>query len=109
MDSALTPKTIVGTSGPKSQMAFPFIAWLGKQFADVPEDHFILVEKLMSDAVSEGVVSTKWWKEHSKEYLYKKNIGGVWKCRPMFGPKLTGGPGNTMASGVGGASGVTGA
>ncbi|MCC7100275.1 MAG: AAA family ATPase [Rubrivivax sp.] len=81
-DAALTPEALAGGArGPVSKYPAVFGLWLQTYFATLPPD-FVPVADVRARALADGVVSDKWWNEHSAEYLDKRNVNGLWLCRP---------------------------
>ena len=83
LDSMLTPETIAGGSrGPVSEYPAAFGMWLQAFFHGYPADQGMEVSKVKQAAIAEKIVSARWWDDHSKTFLDKQNIGGMWYCRP---------------------------
>lgn len=86
-DHTLTPQNLLGVGkerGPLSQYAFSFPIWLKAQFLTTPPTEGLPVASLKTKAVAECAVTERWWNEHSSQHLDKRNIGGVWYCRPKI-------------------------
>lgn len=86
LDSALTPESIIGLGkerGPVSQFAIEFPLWLKAQFASVPADQGFPISELKRRALTDGVATESTWEKHSAKFLDKKNVGGIWLCRPL--------------------------
>lgn len=82
-DAALTPEAIAGGArGPVGKQGISFGVWLQALFATLPANEGVPVTAVRTQAVAEGIVSLKWWNEHSGEYLDKCNVNGDWMCRP---------------------------
>ena len=89
-DQSLTEKTAVGPSrGPKSQYTHLFGFWV-KTYFNVAKSEWLLVDDVRGAALRENIVSDRWWKDHSSEYLEKKNENGVWMCRLKKGAEWKG-------------------
>jgi len=87
LDSALTPSSTVGKArGPKSQYEAPFAGWLKSLFLNYPNHEWLAVGMVKQCALSERVVSPKWWDKHSSDHMQKQNINGEWMCRPLNRP-----------------------
>lgn len=87
LDSALTPKTAVGSSrGPKSKGDLPFAIWMKAVFAVQAPGEWLQIEGpqgAKSIAMRDGACpSESWWNKHSGDYLDKQNVNGTWLCRP---------------------------
>lgn len=84
LDQDITPESVIGSGsrGPVSEYPSAFGPWLRAYFLTTPADQGLRVSDVKSAAVGGKVVSAKWWDDHSAEYLDKRNIGGVWMCRP---------------------------
>jgi len=83
LDSALTPQSMIGNErGPVSQYGVVFPNWLRAQFVATPLTEGLMVADVKRRAIADGVATERWWNEHSQEYLEKRNVGGVWQCRP---------------------------
>lgn len=83
LDTTLTPDNVVGGQrGPVSQYGFAFPMWLKAQFITTPPTEGRPVADIKRSAIADGVVTERWWNEHSQQYLDKRNVGGTWMCRP---------------------------
>ena len=83
LDQDITPESQVGGSrGPVSKYPAVFGQWLRSYFMTTPPNQGLLVADLKAAALADGVVTRRWWNEHSGEYLDKQNVGGTWMCRP---------------------------
>jgi hypothetical protein len=82
MDRLLTPSTLIGTHGKKSEKPVLFVGWLRQQFEKVPPNQGMRVTDVRAAAVGMGIVTEVWWNKYSGDYLDKRNIGGEWHCRP---------------------------
>ena len=81
-DAALTPEALAGGArGPVSKSPAVFGIWLKEFFAVLPPEPFP-VTTVRERALGLGIVSEKWWNEHSGEFLLKHNVNGTWMCRP---------------------------
>jgi hypothetical protein len=82
-DPSLTPEVIAGGSrGPVSTREPAFGLWVRSQFPADSPDQELPVAALLERALAAGIVSRKWWNEHSPDYLEKRNVRGQWVCRP---------------------------
>ncbi|WP_193090146.1 AAA family ATPase [Advenella sp. FME57] len=82
LDSALTPKSVVGSArGPVGKNEPAFGIWLKAQFENVHPGYTLPLSQIKQTALSAGF-SERWWAEHSGRYIEKQNISGVWYCRP---------------------------
>ncbi|MFT3963729.1 AAA family ATPase [Propionivibrio sp.] len=82
LDASLTPENLVGgTRGPISKYPAAFGLWLRAQFMTTPVNESQRVTDVKAAALAAGVVTARWWDEHSITYLEKQNFGGVWYCR----------------------------
>ncbi len=82
-DHTLTPESIAGAArGPASKQAPAFGIWLNAVFAAVPTGQGLPIARVKALALEDRIVSSRWWDEHSSEYVEKRNVGGVWECRP---------------------------
>lgn len=83
LDPALTPESLVGgTRGPVSKKPAAFGQWLRAHFFSTPHDQGQRVADVKAAALTTEIVTSRWWDDHSGEYLDKQNVGGVWWCRP---------------------------
>lgn len=83
-DHTLTPEALAGAArGPVSKQAPAFGVWLRAAFAAVPTGEGMPIARLKGLALADKIVSARWWEEHSAEYMEKRNVGGVWMCRPI--------------------------
>lgn len=83
LDPDMTPESVVGgTRGPVSKFPAAFGPWLRAFFVTTPPHVGLKVADVKAAAINAGVVTARWWDEHSSEYLDKQNIGGIWQCRP---------------------------
>ena len=87
LDTALTPKTAVGSSrGPKSKGDLPFAIWIKASFAVQAAEAWLQIDGhqgVKATAMRDGACpSESWWNKHSGDYLDKQNVNGTWWCRP---------------------------
>lgn len=83
LDSALTPQSMVGKArGPVSQYEATFAMWLHAFFANYPPAQWLPAPQVKIAALDQNAVSPSWWDKHSNEFLQKRNVGGIWECRP---------------------------
>lgn len=83
LDSALTPQSMVGGErGPVSKYEAAFGMWLRAHFMTTPVNEDKRVADVKAAVLTAGVVTARWWDQHSGSYLDKQNIGGIWWCRP---------------------------
>jgi len=82
LDGALKPENLIGGErGPVSQYGITFPLWLKAQFVNLP-DSGLPVASLKQQAIDDLGISASWWERHSADYMEKRNIGGMWYCRP---------------------------
>lgn len=87
LDADLTPESLVGgTRGPVSKFPAAFGLWLRAHFMTTPDNEGQRVADVKAAALEAGVVTQRWWDEHSGTYLDKQNLGGTWYCRPKNTP-----------------------
>lgn len=83
LDSCMTAENLVGgPRGPVSKYPAPFAQWVRTRFMTTAPDQVQPIADVKAAALTAGVVTERWWDEHSGDYLEKRNIGGVWWCRP---------------------------
>ena len=83
LDPDITPESILGGSrGPVSEYPAAFGPWLRALFLNVDLNEGLAIADVKRGAVGAKVVSSRWWDDHSAEYLDKRNVGGIWMCRP---------------------------
>jgi hypothetical protein len=86
LDVEITPTSLMGNSDrgplPQNDYHIVFPLWLNAEFLHVPADQGLPVTTVMNDALKQKVVSKKWWREESAKFLDKRNVGGIWMCRP---------------------------
>ena len=83
LDSGLTPQSMVGGErGPVSKYEAAFGMWLRAHFMTTPVNEGQRVADVKAAVLAAGVVTARWWDQHSGSYLDKQNIGGIWWCRP---------------------------
>jgi hypothetical protein len=89
LDKTLTPRTLMGGQrGPKPQADHVgnFMMWLKAYFVTTHPEQGLPISQVKSAAIVSGIVSEKWWDDHSGKYLDKRNVGGTWMCRPTQQP-----------------------
>lgn len=83
LDKALTPESMMGgLRGPVSEYPAVFGIWLRSYFLTTPANQGVPVSEVKAAAIKGKVVSLSWWNERSSDYLDKRNVSGVWMCRP---------------------------
>jgi hypothetical protein len=84
LDTAITPSSLMGGQrGPISDTPTSFGLWVRAHFMSTDPAHGGLrCEDVLATALSQKVCSKRWWNEHSGEFLEKKNVGGIYWCRP---------------------------
>jgi hypothetical protein len=82
LESLVNLDNSVGSSGAHSNRGVTFGIWLNHRFSNVPPNEGLKVSDVKAYALEYNVVSDVWWNKHSGEYLDKRNINGVWQCRP---------------------------
>jgi hypothetical protein len=83
LDAGLTPEAMIGgPRGPVSKYSAAFGSWLYAHFLTTPVESGLRVADVKAAAIDARVVSARWWDDHSGFYLEKRNVGGVWYCRP---------------------------
>ncbi|KLU27671.1 hypothetical protein EOS_03420 [Caballeronia mineralivorans PML1(12)] len=83
LDETLTPEAVVGGArGPVSQYSAGFGPWLKDFFRDVAGNMPKKVDDVRAAAIVNGKATDRWWADHSHKYLEKRNMRGVWYCRP---------------------------
>ena len=85
-DHSLTPESIAGGQrGPASKQAPAFGIWLRSLFVNADAERGLPITQVKAIALDAKVVTARWWDDHSGEYLDKRNVSGVWWCRPKGG------------------------
>jgi hypothetical protein len=85
LDLDITPTSLMGGERgplPQNDYHITFPLWLKAHFLDVPADQGLPVTTVMNVALLHKVVSKKWWRDESANFLDKRNVGGTWMCRP---------------------------
>lgn len=82
LDALVGIENSTAKSGAYSDTSVSFAIWITDFFANVPSDQGIEVSRIKAAAIGWNVVSEKQWERLSPAYLEKKNINGVWQCRP---------------------------
>lgn len=86
LDSDITPTSLMGNSDrgplPQNDYHITFPLWLNAHFLQVPKEQGLPVTTVMNCALLQKVVSKKWWRDESAKFLDKRNVGGIWMCRP---------------------------
>lgn len=91
LDETLNPKNAIGGSrGPKSQFT-PLFGFWAKTYFEVKKAEWLLVDDVRAAALRENIANDRWWRDHSSEYLEKKNENGAWVCRVRRGAEWKGG------------------
>lgn len=82
LDPLIDVNNLVASSGTKSERNLGFALWVSQYFRNVQSDEGVPVSDVKDAAVQAAIVSKKQWERISPQYLEKRNITGIWYCRP---------------------------
>lgn len=88
LDRDLTPQSVMGGSrGPVgNDYGTAFGIWLKAHFLTTDPEQGLPVSQVKSAAINVKICSQKWWAENSGQFLEKRNVNGIWMCRPTAQP-----------------------
>ena len=88
LDSGLTAERASGSGVDRGRARkdAAFSMWLIAYFQKFDPGAWADVGEVKAAAIEEGVVTARWWQEHSARFLEKRNDNGKWMCRPHSGP-----------------------
>lgn len=83
LDALVDVDNLVASSGVRSEKDLAFALWLSQYFRELPSSEGVEVSKVKEAALAACVITAKQWEKFSPKYLEKKNIVGIWYCRPI--------------------------
>lgn len=88
LDPNITPRSLMGGErGPVGDdYGTTFAIWLKAHFMTTDPDQGLPVTQVMSAAITGKICSKKWWEVNSGKFLGKRNVNGIWMCRPTAHP-----------------------
>lgn len=83
IDPLVTVDNLVASSGARSERSLGFALWLSQYFRGKPTGEEVEVSKVKEAALEAAIVTAKQWERFSPKYLEKRNLMGIWYCRPI--------------------------
>jgi hypothetical protein len=59
-----------------------FERWVRQHFLTTPIDEGKPVSEVKQAAIAQCGISERWWNDRSGLFLEKRNVDGIWHCRP---------------------------